>query len=126
GAIRVGVGALRAGECSIALAGGANIVCAPSIFVGFAHLGALAPDGVSKPFSAAADGFGVSEGAGVLVLERLSDARRRGGDVLAVLRGTAIGQDGASEGLSAPSEAGQRRVIRDALSDPAPSPVHLH
>jgi amino acid adenylation domain-containing protein len=121
-AIHVAVRALRAGECSLALAGGANVVCAPSIFVGFGHLRALAPDGRSKPFSADADGFGVSEGSGVLVLERLCDARRHGHNVLALLRGTAIGQDGASDGLSAPSEAGQRRVIRDALADAGLTP----
>ncbi|WP_311771479.1 non-ribosomal peptide synthetase/type I polyketide synthase [Actinophytocola algeriensis] len=124
-AIHLAVRALRAGECSLALAGGANVVCAPSILVGFAHLGALAPDGLSKPFSAAADGFGVSEGAGVLVLERLSDALRHGHDVLAVLRGTAIGQDGASDGLSVPNEAGQRRVILDALADAGLSPADI-
>ncbi|MGL5865738.1 MAG: amino acid adenylation domain-containing protein [Dermatophilaceae bacterium] len=116
-AVHLAAKALRSGECSIALTGGANVVCAPSIFVGFARLGALAPDGMSKPFSADADGFGVSEGAAVLVLERLSDAHRHGHEVLAVLRGTAVGQDGASDGLSAPSEDGQRRVIRAALAD---------
>ncbi|EDY52120.1 polyketide synthase pks15, partial [Streptomyces clavuligerus] len=116
-AVHIAARALRAGDCSLALAGGANVVCAPSIFVGFGHLGALAPNGMSKPFSADADGFGVSEGAGVLVLERLSDARRNGHTVLALLRGTAIAQDGASEGLSAPSEDGQRRVIGEALAD---------
>ncbi|MFI1160781.1 amino acid adenylation domain-containing protein [Streptomyces sioyaensis] len=121
-AIHLAVRALRAGECSLALAGGANAVCTPSILVGFGQLGALAPDGRSKPFSAEADGFGVSEGAGVLVLERLSDARRHGHPVLALLPGTAIGQDGASDGLSAPSEAGQRRVIRDALADAGLAP----
>jgi amino acid adenylation domain-containing protein len=121
-AIHLAVRALRAGECSLALAGGANVVCAPSIFVGFGHLGALAPDGRSKPFSADADGFGVSEGSGVLVLERLCDARRHAHHVLALLPGTAIGQDGASDGLSAPSEVGQRRVIRDALADAGLTP----
>ncbi|AXX31983.1 Malonyl CoA-acyl carrier protein transacylase [Actinosynnema pretiosum subsp. pretiosum] len=123
--VHLAVRALRAGECSLALAGGANVVCAPSILVGFGHLGALAPDGVSKPFSDDADGFGVAEGAGVLVLERLSDARRLGHPVLAVLRGTAIGQDGASEGLSAPSEHGQRRVIRAALADAGLTPADV-
>ncbi|MFG2863471.1 amino acid adenylation domain-containing protein [Streptomyces sioyaensis] len=121
-AIHLAVRALRAGECSLALTGGANVVCAPSIFVGFGQLGALAPDGRSKPFSAEADGFGVSEGAGVLVLERLSDARHHGHTVLALLPGTAIGQDGASDGLSAPSEAGQQRVICDALADAGLAP----
>ncbi|MDR6594652.1 non-ribosomal peptide synthetase/type I polyketide synthase [Saccharothrix longispora] len=124
-AVHLATRALRAGECSLALAGGANVVCAPSILVGFGHLGALAPDGTSKPFSAGADGFGVSEGAGVLVLERLSDARRLGHPVLAVLRGTAVGQDGASEGLSAPSEDGQRRVIRAALADAGLTPADV-
>ncbi|MET7394197.1 amino acid adenylation domain-containing protein [Dactylosporangium sp. NPDC005572] len=124
-AVHLAVRALRAGECSIAITGGANVVCAPSIFVGFARLGALAPDGRSKPFSADADGFGVSEGAGVLILERLSDARRQGHTVLAILRGSAIGQDGASDGLAAPSEAGQRRVILDALADAGLSPLDV-
>ncbi|MFC5057522.1 amino acid adenylation domain-containing protein [Saccharothrix xinjiangensis] len=124
-AVHLAARALRAGECSLALAGGANVVCAPSILVGFGHLGALAPDGASKPFSADADGFGVAEGAGVVVLERLSDARRLGHPVLAVLRGTAIGQDGASEGLSAPSEHGQRRVIRAALADAGLTPADV-
>jgi amino acid adenylation domain-containing protein len=124
-AVHLAVRALRAGECALAVVGGANVVCAPSIFVGFGQLGALAPDGMSKPFSSTANGFGVSEGAGVLVIERLSAARRHGHRVLALLRGTAIGQDGASDSLSVPDEAGQRRVITDALTDAGLSPADV-
>ncbi|MBL1074538.1 amino acid adenylation domain-containing protein [Nocardia sp. 2] len=121
-AIHLAVRALRSGETALAIAGGATVTCSPSIFVGFSRLGALAPDGVCKPFSADANGFGVAEGVGVLVLQRLSDAQRDGRPILAVIRGTAIGQDGASNGLSAPSGPAQQRVIRAALADAGLTP----
>jgi acyl transferase domain-containing protein/NADPH:quinone reductase-like Zn-dependent oxidoreductase/NADP-dependent 3-hydroxy acid dehydrogenase YdfG/acyl carrier protein len=108
---------LRTGECDLALAGGASVVCSPSFYIGLGRQGALSADGRSKPFSAAADGFGAAEGAGVLVLAKLSRARSAGYPVLAVIRGSAVGQDGATEMLSAPSGAAQQRVIRQALLD---------
>jgi polyketide synthase 7 len=114
-AVHLAVQSLRSGECALAVAGGATVVCSPSSVVGLGRQGALAEDGRSKPFAASADGFGLAEGAAVLVLARLSHARTLGYPVLALIQGTAVGQDGASNVLSAPSGPAQQRVIRQAL-----------
>ncbi|MCC4597096.1 SDR family NAD(P)-dependent oxidoreductase [Xanthomonas campestris pv. phormiicola] len=121
-AIHTACEALRNGDCTLALAGGVTVMPTPGVLIDFSQQRVLSPDGRCKAFSASADGVGLGEGVGMLVLERLSQAEANGRRILGVIRGSAVNQDGASNGLTAPNGTAQQRVIRHALANAALQP----
>ncbi|MCX4246643.1 type I polyketide synthase [Paraliomyxa miuraensis] len=124
-AVHLACQALRAKECSLAIAGGANVMLSPEVTVYFSRLRAMSPSGRCRTFSDDADGYVRSEGCGVVVLERLSDARRNGAPIVAIIRGSAVNQDGQSSGLTAPNGPAQEAVIRQALARARVAPAHV-